>query len=118
MDYKLGNLAHIEIAGGDLGRTKEFYGTLFGWNFKPMNETYEFFDAGNAQGAIDSDAKPSHDGTVLVLACDDVAAKLGEVEKAGCKVLKPKTEIGGGHGFYGYFEDPAGNRMGVWQPAK
>ena len=42
--------------------------------------------------------------------------ELKEIEAEGCKVLKPKTEIGGDHGWYGYFEDPAGNKMGVWQP--
>ena len=46
-----------------------------------------------------------------------MADKLSEIEQAGCKVLKPKTAIAEGHGFYGYFEDPAGNKMGVWQPA-
>lgn len=118
MDYKLGNVCHIEIAGGNLAATKAFYGQVFGWKFSPMSDSYEFFDAGNLQGAIDADGRPSHDGTVLVLACDDVAAKLKEVESAGGKTLKPKTEIGGGHGWYGYFADPAGNRMGVWQPAE
>lgn len=115
MDYKLGSICHIEIAGGDLSRTKEFYGTLFGWTFSPMNETYEFFDTGNNNGALDADVTPSHEGTVLVLACADVEAKLREIEQAGCKVLKSKTAIGGDHGYYGYFEDPAGNKMGVWQ---
>ncbi|MCA8937248.1 MAG: VOC family protein [Planctomycetes bacterium] len=116
MSYKLGSICHIEMAGGNIAEMKEFYARCFGWTFSPMNDTYEFFDAGNAQGALDSDAKPSHDGTVLVLACEDVEAKLKEIEADGCKVLKPKTEIGGDHGWYGYFEDPAGNKMGVWQP--
>ena len=116
MAYKLGNLCHIEIAGGDIAATKECYGKLFGWTFSPMQEGYEFFDAGNAQGALDAEAKPSHDGTVLVLACEDVEAKLVEIEGAGGKTLKTKTKISDDHGWYGYFEDPAGNRMGVWQP--
>ena len=118
MDFQLGNICHIEMAGGDLARTKEFYSNVFGWKFSPMSPTYEFFDAGNFNGAVDQDAKPSHEGTVLVLACEDVADKLSEIEQAGCKVLKPKTAIAEGHGFYGYFEDPAGNKIGVWQPAK
>lgn len=118
MDYKLGHVCHIEIAGGDLAKTKEFYGNLFGWTFKPMNETYEFFDAGNAMGALDSDAKPSHDGTILVLFCDDIEAKLADVEKAGGKTIKGKTEIPGHNAYYAYFEDPAGNRMGIYAAAK
>jgi predicted enzyme related to lactoylglutathione lyase len=54
---------------------------------------------------------------VLVLAVTDVDAKLAEIEAAGGKTLTPRTEIGGGHGFFAYFEDPNGNKLGVWEPA-
>jgi hypothetical protein len=118
MDFKLGNLCHIEIPCTYIPATKEFYGKLFNWTFSPMNETYEFFDAGNSWGAFDTDAKPSGEGTILVLACDDVEAKLKEIGQAGGEVVQPKTEIAEGHGWYGYFKDPSGNRLGVWQPAK
>ena len=114
MDYKLGHVCHIEIAGGDLAKSKEFYGNLFGWTFKPMNDTYEFFDAGNIMGALDSDAKPSRDGTILVLYCEDIEAKLAEIEKAGGKTLTGKTEIPGHNAHYAYFEDLAGNRVGIY----
>jgi uncharacterized protein len=114
VDYKLGNVCHIEIAAGNMGKSKDFYGKLFGWTFKPMAETYEFFDAGNVQGAIDSDGKPSKDGTVLVLYCTDINAKLKEIEKAGGKTIKGKTEIPNHNAYYAYFSDPAGNRMGLF----
>jgi predicted enzyme related to lactoylglutathione lyase len=32
---------------------------------------------------------------------------------AGGKVLLTKTEIGGGRGFFAYFEDTEGNRVGL-----
>jgi len=82
-----------------------------------MSDTYEFVDCGNAQGALDADFAPGAGGPLLYLACTDVAAKLKEIEKAGGKVVTPRTEIGGGHGYFGHFTDPAGNRMAVWQPA-
>jgi uncharacterized protein len=118
MDYKLGNIGHIEIAGGKLDKSKAFYGKLFGWTFKPMSETYEFFDAGNMQGALDADSKPSLDGTVLVLYCEDVDKKLVEIEKAGGKTITGKTEIPGHNAYYAYFKDLAGNRMGLYAPMK
>lgn len=118
MDYKLGHVCHIEIASRDMAASKKFYGELFGWTFKPMGETYEFFDAGNAQGAIDTDAKPSAEGTVLVLYCDDINAKLAEIEGAGGKTIKGKTPIPGHGASYAYFADPAGNRMGIFATDK
>lgn len=114
MDYKLGNVCHIEIAAGNMGKAKDFYGKLFGWTFKPMADTYEFFDAGNVQGALDCDSKPGKDGTVLVLYCDDIDAKLREIESAGGKTTRGKTEIPGHNAYYAYFEDLAGNRMGLF----
>lgn len=35
------------------------------------------------------------------------------VEGAGGDVLLPKTKIGGDRGFYAYFEDSEGNRVGL-----
>ncbi|MBX3460205.1 MAG: VOC family protein [Planctomycetes bacterium] len=114
MGYNLGHVCHIEVAAIDMAASKAFYAKLFGWTFKPMADTYEFFDAGNIQGALDTDARPSREGTVLVLYCDDVNAKLAEIEKAGGKTIKGKTAIPGHGASYAYFEDPAGNRMGVF----
>lgn len=116
MSYRVGNICHIEIAGGDLAKSQAFYSALFGWTFEPAGETYLFFDAGNNQGALDSDLSPSHGGVVLVLACADVDAKLAEIKAAGGKVLKEKTSIAGHNSHYAYFEDPAGNKLGVWAP--
>jgi uncharacterized protein len=113
MDYKLGNICHIEIAAGNIGKSKDFYGKLFGWTFKPMADTYELFNAGNVGGALDTDAKPSQ-GNVLVLYCEDINAKLAEIERAGGKTTKGKTEIPGHNAYYAYFEDLAGNRMGLF----
>ena len=79
---------------------------LAGWQF-----WYE-------SGALDTDARPSRDGAILVLYCEDIDAKLGEIEKAGGKTVKGKTQIPGHGAHYAYFEDPAGNRMGLYAPAK
>ncbi|MGE0434337.1 MAG: VOC family protein [Planctomycetota bacterium] len=116
MAFTRGNIVHIEIPAPDIAAAKEFYGKLFGWTFRPMNDTYEFFDAGNMTGAMDADLKPGTDaGSVLVMAVEEIDTALAAIEQAGGKVIKPKTPIGGDHGFYGYFTDPAGNKMGVWQ---
>lgn len=117
-EFKTGHICHIEIPAGDLAAFKGFYGPVFGWTFQPMSDTYEFFDTGNMQGAIDTDAKADGKGTVLVLACDDIDAKLADIERAGGKTLKGKTPIPGHGASYAYFSDLAGNRMGLYATDK
>ncbi len=117
MEFQVGDIVHIEIPAPDIGKAKAFYGKVFNWTFSPMDERYEFWDSGRMQGAFDADAKPHTHGTVLVLACKDVDEKLKEVEEAGGKIVQATTAIGGDHGWYAYFEDPNGNRLGVWMPA-
>ena len=115
--YVPGTVCHIEIPAPDLDRVQEFYGEVFGWTFEPMQEGYVFWRAGSLGGAFDREAAPTAEGIVLVLAVDDIDQKLEEIDNAGGRTLQGTTEIGGGMGFYAYFVDPVGNKMGIWMPA-
>lgn len=58
--------------------------------------------------------QPSHSGTrVYFGATPSVAEWLARVNAAGGKVLVPRTAIGGDRGFFAYFEDSEGNRVGL-----
>ena len=52
-------------------------------------------------------------GPLIYFSCPDVQNELGRVEKAGGDILKPKTEIGGGHGFMALIKDTEGNRIAL-----
>lgn len=55
--------------------------------------------------------KPNANGALVYLnGGDDLADPLGRVEKAGGKVVQPKTDIGE-NGFYAIFMDTEGNRV-------
>jgi uncharacterized protein len=57
--------------------------------------------------------KPSHSGSVVYLnGGNDLSDKLVRVEAAGGKVITPKTDIGQGFGYFAFFEDTEGNRVG------
>ncbi len=57
---------------------------------------------------------PGKDGSVVYLdGGEDLEPMLWRAEQAGGKVLLPKTEIGGGRGYFAYFEDSEGNRIGL-----
>jgi predicted enzyme related to lactoylglutathione lyase len=58
--------------------------------------------------------RPSHFGSRVYFSADSgVDDWLSRVEAAGGKTLVGKTPIGGGRGFFAYFEDTEGNRVGL-----
>jgi uncharacterized protein len=58
--------------------------------------------------------KPSHEGSrVYFNATSGIEDWLSRVAAAGGKTLVPRTPIGGGRGFFAYFEDSEGNRVGL-----
>lgn len=53
-------------------------------------------------------------GELLVyVGSDDIDGDLRKAEQLGGKILVPKTEIPN-TGWFGVFEDPAGNRLGLF----
>jgi len=55
-------------------------------------------------------------GPVITIGVDDLDDALARVEKAGGAVLRGRTAVGD-MGFSGYFRDPDGNIIGLWQSA-
>lgn len=53
------------------------------------------------------------DGALIYFSSSDVNEELARVEGAGGEILKPKTEIGGGHGFMALLKDTEGNRIAL-----
>lgn len=114
----------FEIPVNDMERAKIFYETVFdiaisvhdlggfimGW-FPPATD--------NTKGATGSLVQhetylPSEShGVVIYFSSRDVDIELGRVEAAGGQVLKPKTAIGGGHGFMAVVKDTEGNRIAL-----
>jgi uncharacterized protein len=73
-------------------------------------------DEGKVGGAVIShqSAKPSPEGTMVYLnAHPDLSLILSRVEKAGGKVVVPKTQITPEIGFMAVFLDTEGNRVAL-----
>lgn len=109
----------FDIPVTDLDRATEFYAAILG-------ATLHRYSAPGIEGALFPSAEvtgtllkgegfiPSHDGSVLYLnGGGDLTTILDRVPTAGGTVLLDKTEIGGGRGFFAYFEDTEGNRIGL-----
>ncbi|MCB1199755.1 MAG: VOC family protein [Leptospiraceae bacterium] len=110
----------IEIATTDLERAKTFYKAVFDLKLEyiemPDNKMYMFGapDQIGSSGSLvqSSNTKPSKDGTTIYFSCDDLAKELALVEKAGGKLLIPKTDIGD-FGFFAQIIDTEGNKIGL-----
>lgn len=113
----------FEIPTVDINRAKAFYDCVFnieiviqdfggvqmGWF--PFAED----KPGAAGSLIQHEAyEPSeHKGVLIYFASKDINKELQEVEKAGGRIVKPKTQISPDVGYMAIFIDSEGNRIAL-----
>lgn len=110
----------FEIPVSDMHRATAFYSAIFAFQFEagPASEGYLMatFPADNGVGGALVSGEgyvPSASGTTVYLnGGHDLSIVLNRVEAAGGKVLVPKTDIGE-NGFFAFFLDTEGNRVGL-----
>lgn len=114
------NIANwFDIPVTDLDRAGRFYGVLIGQELMryeaPGIEGALFPAAGVTGTLLKGDGfVPGHQGSVVYLdGGNDLSTILDRVEPAGGKILQPKTEINEDRGYFAYFEDSEGNRVGL-----
>tara|TARA_R110002167_G_scaffold143481_18_gene332831 strand:- start:871 stop:1248 length:378 start_codon:yes stop_codon:yes gene_type:complete len=113
----------FEIPVSDMDRAKRFYEAVFDLSIS-IHDLGEFQmgwfphepEKSGAPGSLVKHEMyiPSDKaGALLYFSCIDVSVELGRVEAAGGTILKPRTEIGGGHGFMALIKDTEGNRIAL-----
>jgi len=126
----MAKVVHFEIPADDLDRARSFYGTVFGWRIDtmPMADGGEYTGLTTTAvdqttmtptepGAINGGMTQRSESTpapVITIDVEDIDAALAQVEAAGGKTVRSRTEIPG-MGAYGYFRDSEGNVMGLWE---
>lgn len=124
MDKNSNTLNWFEIPATDISRAQKFYETIFSTNMDPRGEMMGMkmvafpSDMGNgkASGALVQSAnhKPSTDGAVIYLnANPDMQPVIDRIEKAGGKVVMPKTKITDEIGHMAFFIDSEGNKVAL-----
>ena len=113
----------FEIAVSDIGRAKKFYETIFDIEMPQMDMNgmlMAFFPTDNMStnvggGLVQHEMyKPSAEGAVIYLNGNpDLALALGKVEKAGGKIVMPKTLIKEDIGYMAFFIDTEGNKVAL-----
>ena len=103
---------YVELPGGDLPRTKEFYTAAFGWGFTDYGPSYAAFDGAGLDGGLAAPDTVSSPAPLVILKTDDLEDALARVEAAGGEITAAIYEFPGGRRFQ--FRDPAGNELAVW----
>ncbi|MEX0288407.1 MAG: VOC family protein [Flavobacteriaceae bacterium] len=123
MEKNFNAIGWFELPVSDMDRAKRFYetvldieisvhdlgGLVMGWF--PVDHS----KSGSTGSLVKHEMYNPSDthGVLIYFECIDLANELGRVEGAGGQILKPKTEIGGGHGFMALLKDTEGNRVAL-----
>ena len=107
----------FDIPVADMARAIRFYEQLLKRKLErlPMGQDRETALLGEDGCLFRSpEDQPSHSGSRVYFSAESgVDDWLARVDAAGGKTLVPKTPIASGRGFFAYFEDSEGNRVGL-----
>jgi len=106
---------YVEFPAKDLGATKAFFESIFGWSFTDYGPEYTAFENQGLDGGFfqsDLASSTENGAALIVFYSDQLEATLAKVEKAGGLILKPIYSFPGGRRFH--FTEPSGNEFAVW----
>lgn len=120
-----GQFCWNELAVSDVSKAKDFYGKVFGWQFKEIDTgtmTYTMITQQNNEMAgmwqIPSEQKsqiPPHWLSYILV--DNVPQALENARKNGAQVMRDTTQVGD-LGRLGIIVDPTGAHVGLWEPTQ
>jgi predicted enzyme related to lactoylglutathione lyase len=110
-----GQVVHIEIPADDTGKGREFWGSLFGWEFQsfPGPSEYHIARIDEQSGAAITNMEPGKQGTRTYFAVDDINAGAARVKELGGAASDPMPVPS--MGWFATCTDPHGNEFGIWQ---
>ncbi|MGE0640798.1 MAG: VOC family protein [Thermoanaerobaculia bacterium] len=112
-----GKICYLEIPANRAEDSARFYSETFGWKVRERGDgNLAFDDPGGVSGTWvkESDRTPDEPTRVYIMV-DRIAETLVHVERAGGRILTPRTEIGPGMGAFAIFLDPVGNEFGLYE---
>ena len=113
-----GKICYIDMPAVDVGRSADFYRTVFGWNIRTRGDGATAFDdgVGEVGGTWSVSRKPADPGCLIYIMVDSVADTCAAVVDNGGVIVQPigmdAPEI------TARFRDPGGNILGLYQQPK
>jgi uncharacterized protein len=113
----------IDLMTSDIGKAREFYGELFGWEYETGDEEkYGGYTTARKNGKMvaglmqkDAEQAGMPDMWSTYLRSDDAAATAEAVTANGGQVYMPPMDVPE-QGHMAVFGDASGAAVGVWQP--
>jgi uncharacterized protein len=110
-----GQIVHFEIPADDTTKAREFWGSLFGWQFQGFPGPFEYHMTRISEqtGGAVTDMEPGKHGMRVYFDVDDVNAGAMRVKELGGEANDPRPIEG--TGWFSTCKDPHGNDFGLWQ---
>jgi len=111
-----GQMVHFEIPAGDTAKTREFWGSLFGWEWQTLDGPFEYHMtrfSENTGGAIYVPDPADKRGTRVYFDVDDINAGNSRVKELGGEAGEAMPVPG--MGWFAICKDTEGNEFGLWQ---
>ena len=110
-----GQIVHIEIPADDTEKAREFWGSLFEWQFEsyPGPSEYHMTRISDQAGAAVTNMEPGKRGMRAYFDVDDInagAARVKELDGEASESM-PVPNMG----WFVTCTDPHGNEFGLWQ---
>lgn len=108
----------FQISGPNGHALQKFYTQAFGWalqNIPGDNGDLKMVPAG--KDGIAGGIGTSHNkqpSVAVYISVGDIDAQFAKIQRAGGRMVMPKTELSGNMGHVAGFTDPAGNWIGLW----
>jgi predicted enzyme related to lactoylglutathione lyase len=108
-----GRVDYIEIPVTDLDKAREFFGSLFGWEFQEWGPDYYSFNDGRLDGGLRRADEPAPaSGVLLVFYSADIDRDYKRVQELGATISQEIFDFPGGKRFH--FTDPVGTEFAMW----
>jgi predicted enzyme related to lactoylglutathione lyase len=112
---KENQIDYIELNVLDIAKSKEFYGSVFGWTFVDYGPAYCEFNDGRLTGGFASGEPVRPGGPLIILYADDLEGTEARLRDAGARISREIFSFPGGRRFH--FIDPDGYELAVWSTA-
>jgi uncharacterized protein len=110
-----GQVVHVEIPSDDTAKGREFWGSLFGWQFEAFPGAFEYHTTqmSDGKGAAITDMEPGKRGPRVYFDVDDINDGAARVKDLGGEADDPRPVPN--MGWFAICKDTEGNEFGLWQ---
>ena len=110
-----GQPAHFEIPADDTVKARQFWGSLFDWQFEAMPGPFEYHMTriSDQVGVAVTNMEPGKQGIRTYFYVDDINAGAVRVKELGGEANDPGPVPS--MGWFATCRDPQGNEFGLWQ---